>query len=41
MLAIQMCFAHYCFVKLGLIETSAIFAVGPLMVTALSIIFLN
>jgi drug/metabolite transporter (DMT)-like permease len=41
MLAIQMCFAHYCFLKLGLIETSAIFAVGPLMVTALSIIFLN
>ena len=41
MLAIQMCFAHYCFLKLGLIETSAIFAVGPLMLTALSIIFLN
>tara|TARA_B100000768_G_scaffold26430_1_gene24500 strand:+ start:4234 stop:5103 length:870 start_codon:yes stop_codon:yes gene_type:complete len=41
MLAIQMCFAHYCFLKLGLIETSAIFAIGPLMVTALSIIFLN
>ena len=41
MLAIQMCFAHYCFLKLGLIETSAIFAVGPLIVTALSIIFLN
>jgi len=41
MLAIQMCFAHYCFLKLGLIETSAIFAVGPLMVTALSIIFLS
>ena len=41
MLAIQMCFAHYCFLKLGLIETSAIFAVGPLMVTALSIVFLN
>ena len=41
MLAIQMCFAHYCFLKLGLIETSAIFAVGPLMVTALSLVFLN
>tara|TARA_B100001093_G_scaffold20029_1_gene17981 strand:+ start:2369 stop:3169 length:801 start_codon:yes stop_codon:yes gene_type:complete len=41
MLAIQMCFAHYCFLKLGLIETSAIFAVGPLIVTALSITFLN
>ena len=41
MLAIQMCFAHYCFLKLGLIETSAIFAVGPLIVTVLSIIFLN
>ncbi|MDC1260640.1 DMT family transporter [Pseudomonadota bacterium] len=41
MLAIQMCFAHYCFLKLGLIEISAIFAVGPLMVTALSLVFLN
>lgn len=41
LLAIQMCFAHYCFLKLGLIETSAIFAVGPLIVTALSIVFLN
>ena len=41
LLAIQMCFAHYCFLKLGLIETSAIFAIGPIMVTALSIIFLH
>ena len=41
LLAIQMCFAHYCFLKLGLIETSAIFAIGPIMVTALSIIFLD
>ena len=39
LLAVQMCFAHYCFLKLGLIETSAIFAVGPLIVTALSIFF--
>ncbi|MDA9973239.1 DMT family transporter [Alphaproteobacteria bacterium] len=41
LLAVQMCFAHYCFLKLGLIETSAIFAVGPLIVTALSIFFLK
>ena len=41
LLAVQMCFAHYCFLKLGLIETSAIFAVGPLIVTALSIFFLH
>ncbi len=41
LLAIQMCFAHYCFLKLGLIETSAILAIGPLFVTALAIIFLN
>ncbi len=41
MLAIQMCFAHYCFLKLGLVTTSSIFAVGPLMVTALSVFFLN
>ena len=41
MLAIQMCFAHYCFLKLGLIKTSSIFAVGPLIVTALSVIILN
>ena len=41
LLAIQMCFAHYCFLKLGLIETSAIFAIGPIMVTVLSIIFLD
>ncbi len=41
MLAIQMCFAHYCFLKLGLIQTSSIFAVGPLVVTALSVVFLN
>ena len=41
LLAIQMCFAHYCFLKLGLIETSALFAIGPLMVTGLSIVFLK
>ena len=41
LLAIQMCFAHYCFLELGLIETSAIFAVSPLFVTALAIIFLH
>ena len=41
LLAVQMCFAHYCFLKLGLIETSAIFAIGPLFVTGLAIIFLN
>ena len=38
LLAVQMCFAHYCFLKLGLIETSALFAIGPLMVTGLSIV---
>ena len=27
MLAIQMCFAHYCFLKLGLVQTSSIFAI--------------
>ena len=41
MLAIQMCFAHYCFLKLGLVQTSSIFAVGPLMVTALSVFILQ
>ena len=41
MLAIQMCFAHYCFLKLGLVTTSSIFAIGPLIVTALSVLFLN
>ena len=41
LLAVQMCFAHYCFLELGLIETSAIFAVSPLFVTALAIIFLH
>ncbi len=41
LLAVQMCFAHYCFLELGLIETSAILSVGPLFVTALAIIFLN
>ena len=40
MLAIQMCFAHYCFLKLGLVQTSSIFAVGPLIVTALSVFIL-
>ena len=39
LLAVQMCFAHYCFLKLGLIETSAIFAIGPLFVTGLAIFF--
>ena len=41
MLAIQMCFAHYCFLKLGLVQTSSIFAIGPLIVTALSVLILN
>lgn len=40
-LAIEMCFAHYCFLKLGLIETSAIFSAGPLIVTALSVFILK
>ena len=40
-LAIEMCFAHYLFLKMGLIETHAIFASGPLMVAVLSVFFLN
>ena len=39
-LAIEMCFAHYLFLKIGLIETHAIFASCPLMVAALSVLFL-
>ena len=41
MLAIQMCFAHYCFYKLGLVTTASIFAISPLLVTALSSLFLK
>ena len=40
-LTVELCFAHYCFYKIGLIQTSAIFAVGPLIVTALSVIILK
>ena len=40
-LAIEMCFAHYCFLKIGLIESHAIFASGPLMVAIFSLIILN
>ena len=40
-LAIEMCFAHYLFLKMGLIEAHAIFASGPLMVAVLSVFFLN
>jgi len=40
-LAIEMCFAHYLFLKIGLIETHAIFASCPLMVAALSVLFLK
>ena len=40
-LTIELCFAHYCFYKIGLIQTSAIFAIGPLIVTALSVIILK
>ena len=36
-----MCFAHYLFLKIGLIETHAIFASCPLIVAALSVIFLG
>ena len=41
MLAIQMCFAHYCFLKIGLIETHAIFASCPLIVAVLALFILK
>ena len=40
-LAVEMCFAHYLFLKIGLIETHAIFASCPLMVAFLSVFFLK
>ena len=40
-LTVELCFAHYCFYKIGLIQTSAIFAIGPLIVTALSVVILK
>jgi drug/metabolite transporter (DMT)-like permease len=40
-LAVEMCFAHYLFLKIGLIETHAIFASCPLIVAALSVFFLK
>ncbi|MDC1066947.1 DMT family transporter [Alphaproteobacteria bacterium] len=40
-LAVEMCFAHYLFLKIGLIETHAIFASSPLIVAALSVVFLG
>ena len=40
-LAIEMCFAHYLFLKIGLIESHAIFASCPLIVAALSVFFLK
>lgn len=40
-LTVELCCAHYCFYKIGLIQTSAIFAVGPLIVTALSVFILK
>lgn len=40
-LTVELCLAHYCFYKIGLINTSAIFAVGPLIGTALSVIILR
>ncbi len=40
-LAIEMCFAHYCFLKIGLIETHAIFASCPLIVAILSLVILK
>ena len=40
-LTVEMCFAHYCFLKIGLIETHAIFASGPLIVAIFSLILLN
>ncbi|HIG08222.1 MAG TPA: DMT family transporter [Alphaproteobacteria bacterium] len=40
-LTVELCFAHYCFYKIGLIQTASIFAVGPLIVTALSVFVLK
>ena len=40
-LAIEMCFAHYCFLKIGLIETHAIFASCPLIVAVLALFILK
>ncbi len=40
-LTVELCSAHYCFYKIGLIQTSAIFAIGPLIGTALSVIILK
>ena len=36
-----MCFAHYCFLKIGLIETHAIFASCPLIVAVLALFILK
>ena len=36
-----MCFAHYCFLKIGLIESHAIFASDSLIVAIFSLIILN
>jgi len=40
-LAVEMCFAHYCFLKIGLIETHAIFASCPLIVALLALFILK
>tara|TARA_Y100001970_G_scaffold286213_1_gene407844 strand:- start:5190 stop:5996 length:807 start_codon:yes stop_codon:yes gene_type:complete len=40
-LTVELCSAHYCFYKIGLIQTSAIFAIGPLIGTALSVVILK
>ena len=40
-LVFEVCLCHYCFLKIGLIQTSSLFAIGPLIVTALSVIFLK
>jgi len=40
-LAVEMCFAHYCFLKIGLIETHAIFASCPLIVAVLALFILK
>ena len=37
----EMCFAHYCFLKIGLIETHAIFASCPLIVAVLALFILK
>lgn len=40
-LTTELCLAHYCYFKIGLIQASCMFAVGPLFVTILSVFILK